>query len=612
MSPYWTFVRISCVFLAFAPAGHCADVKLQCPDEWSENEMTTLVCTVNATRLTTTVCSGQLTYTLDFNFKLAGQATGYSQCQVRDYQSQCSGVTNAGGCKCQKSARGDYVFTFTLTAKKDTHRGGSWDCSTICKDQSLRDVLGYQGSVGCSPVVFAGPVVTTENEEGCTNVDYRDHCDKTGFVCVIVFAGVLPFMVLVILFCYVELQCPEKWTESVRTTLVCTVNATRLTSTVCSGQLTDTLDFDFKVAGPSSIPVSQCQVQDYQSQCSGILNADGCKCHTSAEGNYVFTLTVTASRNTHRGGSWDCSTTCKDGTLRDVLDYRGSVGCSPVVFETEVASLELNGGNSSLTITESETDFVKITCITRGNPTPHVQLRKQQDTSDSDSDVLAQGKTEVLMSAIPTRCDSTGNYTCEADNSLGQSQQTIELTVLCPPRITTEATNISTLNFGGTPVTLTLNIVAFPRPNLTSLVSLGADLSHVNEHLVVNETMTMDCSETSVPWRVACVITVQETMTKEDEGFYRAVVMNALGRADFIFVVLIRDQEENQTPVTGTVTSSVESDADSRYAAVVLGVLLAVFAIAIVVLLIVVIRMWRRQQNASKEAGRHSEEVDTG
>ncbi|KAK7473450.1 hypothetical protein BaRGS_00035326 [Batillaria attramentaria] len=132
----------------------------------------------------------------------------------------------------------------------------------------------------------------------------------------------------------VELQCPEKWTEGARTTLVCTVNATRLTSTVCSGQLTDTLDFDFKVAGPSSIPVSQCQVQDYQSQCSGILNADGCKCQTSAEGNYVFTLTVTASRNTHRGGSWDCSTTCKDGTLRDVLDYRGSVGCSPVVFET--------------------------------------------------------------------------------------------------------------------------------------------------------------------------------------------------------------------------------------------------------------------------------------
>ncbi|KAK7473452.1 hypothetical protein BaRGS_00035328 [Batillaria attramentaria] len=272
----------------------------------------------------------------------------------------------------------------------------------------------------------------------------------------------------------------------------------------------------------------------------------------------------------------------------------------------EVTSLTLNGNDSHLTVRESPTELVSLSCTAQGSPIPSLQLLKDQGAQDPT--IQAEGTAERLTIMIPARCDSADNYTCVATNNFGYSRQAISLLILCPPRITSETANIPILNFTGSPVSLTFSIVTFPGIDNTNLVRLGKDLANFKQMAVPDNKVRLDCTDTSVAWQSTCVINVQE-VTKSDEGFYRVTVANTLGQAEFIFAVLLEADGGSQGPDEDALTGH-RAEADSSIVAMTLGGLLAVFAIATVVLIIVVCKMRRRLQTVSKTAEQSKSEAD--
>ena len=129
----------------------------------------------------------------------------------------------------------------------------------------------------------------------------------------------------------VELQCPQQWTTDGTNTLTCSIRATRFTPEVCSGQLTNVVDFVFSNTGTRGS--TECTVTDFRTSCEN-RTSSACRCKELSDGQYVLEYKVPVkNKRRYEGGSWECQVTCLDRNLKPQLSSSASDSCSGVKFD---------------------------------------------------------------------------------------------------------------------------------------------------------------------------------------------------------------------------------------------------------------------------------------
>ncbi|VDH94467.1 Hypothetical predicted protein [Mytilus galloprovincialis] len=143
-----------------------------------------------------------------------------------------------------------------------------------------------------------------------------------------------------------------------------------------------------------------------------------------------------------------------------------------VTYGAEIKDLTIDGENFTI----SENVETRIACEIAGVPKPIGRLFY----NDEEKQISGNPIIYPLFSS----CNDTGNYTCAAENSIGKSNQTKELFVLCSPRpVVCLQSKIAV----GNDSTLEINVIFFsyPQPNISWTFSKNGS----NEILRSNDTI---------------------------------------------------------------------------------------------------------------------------
>ncbi|XP_078407396.1 LOW QUALITY PROTEIN: hemicentin-1-like [Cetorhinus maximus] len=159
---------------------------------------------------------------------------------------------------------------------------------------------------------------------------------------------------------------------------------------------------------------------------------------------------------------------------------------------------------------------ISLTCLTTGNPKPQITwLRDGQELNDStDYRVSSDRSTLEIPKATLSH---TGQYTCVANNSVGDKSINYHLRVLVTPRIASvseDGAPEDVIVIVNNPTSLLCEAVAYPRPTITWLKDGIPFKASRNIHLLPGG-------------RGLQILNVQE----EDAGRYSCVVTNLAGEA---------------------------------------------------------------------------------
>ncbi|XP_075473089.1 vascular cell adhesion protein 1 [Ascaphus truei] len=162
----------------------------------------------------------------------------------------------------------------------------------------------------------------------------------------------------------------------------------------------------------------------------------------------------------------------------------------------------------------NEGDTVTLSCDSDGIPTPKTYLRQR---STSGKSVLLSEGPSVTLTGVQNPSD--GVYECEARNSLGSDNGTVELIVRVPPRNTQVVIAPSAAVREGEPVLISCTSEAWPAPALilkkktgTGLTELASERGvHAISHARPEHTGTYVCESRNVAGQQVAdaVLTVQ-------------------------------------------------------------------------------------------------------
>ncbi|XP_046377366.2 neural cell adhesion molecule 1-like [Haliotis rufescens] len=169
-------------------------------------------------------------------------------------------------------------------------------------------------------------------------------------------------------------------------------------------------------------------------------------------------------------------------------------------------------------------DTVTLVCQYEGNPAADVIIKKQGRSLQTVDDDVAVRSTLTTVS-----CQDMATYVCQASNRFGSASSNIQLIVRCPP--TQGASQGTTTTSLEGDVTLTLSVMAYPRPTFTWFGPLGNMLDANNGSLDAN-------------LNVISRITIKG-VTEDDLGVYTVIVKNNLGSGNFTIALATED------PVSG-------------------------------------------------------------
>ncbi|XP_048257323.1 protein sax-3-like isoform X3 [Haliotis rufescens] len=175
-------------------------------------------------------------------------------------------------------------------------------------------------------------------------------------------------------------------------------------------------------------------------------------------------------------------------------------------------------------------DTVSLVCRYEGNPPADVIIRKQ-----SRSLQTVVGDVAVRSTLTTVSCHDMATYVCQASNRFGSASSTIRLLVRCPP--TQGASQGTTTTSLEGDVTLTLTVMAYPRPTFTWFGPLGNLLDANNGSLDAN-------------LNVISRITIKD-VTDDDLGVYTVIVKNDLGSGNFTVALATED------PVSGGLVAGI-------------------------------------------------------
>lgn len=115
------------------------------------------------------------------------------------------------------------------------------------------------------------------------------------------------------------------------------------------------------------------------------------------------------------------------------IDHEISEQRSTVIY----TSLLINDNNISdpptikiekLTVNSAEGYESQLTCVVHGNPRPEVQWKRnnEQLKSDNNINIINEGSRHILK-LLRTRKSDFGNYTCVAENKVGEAEKHVLL-----------------------------------------------------------------------------------------------------------------------------------------------------------------------------------------
>ncbi|XP_076109577.1 peroxidasin homolog [Mytilus galloprovincialis] len=125
-----------------------------------------------------------------------------------------------------------------------------------------------------------------------------------------------------------------------------------------------------------------------------------------------------------------------------------------VRYGAEIKGLTIDGENFTI----PEHVETRLACEIDGIPKPNGRLFYNDEEKQSSGNPITYGLVPL--------CNDTGNYTCAAENSIGKSNQTKELFVLCSPRPV--ATLQSRIAVGNDSI-LEINVIflSYPQPKIS-------------------------------------------------------------------------------------------------------------------------------------------------
>ncbi|PVD27808.1 hypothetical protein C0Q70_12982 [Pomacea canaliculata] len=357
--------------------------------------------------------------------------------------------------------------------------------------------------------------------------------------------------------------------------------------TVVPGEVQVTASFigSNVIRRPSGTPYHNCPqyVQE-----GGAIN---CKCFISdlgsPPGKLQWNTTLSSELRLPNVQQFDYGTyTCQllwNNTVVQSVEYVLKKG-----YSAKVPIFNINSFDSK-TVNVDEKSHVEMRCYSDGKPTPSSRLINAAEPSQSlnhsqpaDDDVDEERSGEVSLSIHQVQCQVSGVYRCEVNNSIGQDSQSRTLLVSCAPRRTNIDGNPPTVNVRNGSGVLTVNMTAYPTPQIKTSGYLGTNNS--SDGLQVKEnSVYASCSTTLLaPASVTCNVIVIN-MTHNDEGFYKIVFSNSLGDLPFTFFVKVSENDQQAWATTKT---------DENIAGIV--VLAVMLSVVVVLILVTVIWVWRR------------------
>ncbi|KAK7499802.1 hypothetical protein BaRGS_00008893 [Batillaria attramentaria] len=204
-------------------------------------------------------------------------------------------------------------------------------------------------------------------------------------------------------------------------------------------------------------------------------------------------------------------------------------------------SSELNVTNQSV----KENDTVKFVCVGKARPKPSVKLMRDEQllkSTDPSSGADKDDETRMSHTLQSASCEDSGRYSCVVSNGEVSSTTHASLFVRCPPR-PADSVPLSQLNitYKGTQAQLTLDLVAYPLPNVTvTYDAIYADGANT-PRLLSQDKFNGTCEETDAIYQARCTIWVQDVVSS-DEGSYQLTVQNSEGSLDTLkFQLFVED-----------------------------------------------------------------------
>ncbi|XP_025102205.1 uncharacterized protein LOC112568894 isoform X2 [Pomacea canaliculata] len=300
-------------------------------------------------------------------------------------------------------------------------------------------------------------------------------------------------------------------------------------------------------------------------------------------------LVITSANHLIHHGDYSCTVvTERNGDSRLPLISSATltviVGYSPSVISFSINNVD------NMTVNVQEKSRVEMKCLSKGRPTPSIQLINSTEPEQSLNETQPTGnisvdKTteEVTLTIEDVQCEASRVYRCDVNNSLGQDKVTRTLLVSCAPRRIYIEGKAPIINITSGRGELIFRITAYPIPMVKKITFHGTNETSDGQPTKEN-TINVECSASSLaPAAFTCIIRVVN-LTRSDEGFYRILLSNNIGELPFMFSV--------KEAVSGTEEKGEASTmSDDKITIIVLAVAFSVLAVVIVV---VVIWSWRR------------------
>ncbi|XP_041373523.1 neuronal growth regulator 1-like [Gigantopelta aegis] len=226
-----------------------------------------------------------------------------------------------------------------------------------------------------------------------------------------------------------------------------------------------------------------------------------------------------------------------------------------------IISLTLNKQPTNLTVNEGVN--VTLRCEVDGYPLPGIKLL-------TNSKVLNEEKYSTVAEYTLTAagCLDTGQYTCNANNSISSCDKTVVLDVICSPRLDGRVQFIKTYSAAvNSTVTMEMSVIANPKVRSFKWYKLTD-----GKHKIFQARSSVHAaSDVSYEGKLTLI-----GIQKEDFGIYQVVVSNSVTRdlVENITLTQERGGITQDTPTDKNQETETEDSHVTTIVAVVIGVVI--------------------------------------